>query len=757
MTKTPRPAHEDGQRAQAQPVEDRPDEALSGAMVTGRTREAEVMQQLALEVDAPNLRASGPLESSRRFSLERRFDATFVARLAIREKQVQQSYRPVISIHKWFARRPGSVFRSLLLSEYADQAIRDGYWESHTATGVVADPFMGGGTTVFEASRLGLGVVGCDINPMAYWLVRQAVEPIDLSRFMKAGEEAWRKMQEEIGRFYKTRCIDCEEIADVKYFLWVKMSPCPECGDEVSLFPGYRVAEAVRHPNEVYHCPSCDSLCEAPKGARIACPTCDRDLSKGNVSRGQAHCLRCGYHFRFAPHLTTPPTHRLFAIEYQCSHCYRSRKGRQFKSPDATDHELAREAAELLAKNEEALAIPADKVPAGDETSRLLRWGYHRYRDLFNDRQLFALGSLVRVIQQVDDNRIRHALSTVFSDFLRYQNLLCRYDTYALKCQDIFSVHGYPVGLIACENNLPGIPKVGSGSFIHFIQKYQKAKEYAQRPYETRTYAGKKSLVYVKGETIEALLVDVEPSESAYGAWLNCTPSQDLELRADSLAGVFTDPPYFDNVQYAELMDFCFVWLRTLLGDDVPVFVRETTRTEHELTGNGTLGRGIEHFTQGLSEVFSRMSFALIPGAPLVFTYHHNDPMAYVPLVVAILDAGLTCTSVLPAPAEMAASLHIAGTKSSILDSIFVCRDHTWVRENLDAAPILPDSIEDRVNDDIARMQEADYKCTQGDIACLRAGHVAGESVRRLAETWNPKSELSVRMQTVRTIMGMIS
>lgn len=722
-----------------------------------RTREAGIMQQLSFDIADSNVSISDFKEADRRFSLERRFDASFVARLAIREKQVQQSYRPVISIHKWFARRPGSVFRSLLLSEFAEQPIRDAYWESNSIQGVVADPFMGGGTTVFEASRLGLSVVGCDINPMAYWLVRQAVEPIELPQFVKVGKEVWRKSIEEIGSLYKTTCTDCNEVADAKYFLWVKVCPCPQCGQEVSLFPGYRVAEAVRHPNEVYHCPCCDLLCEIPKGQNASCSACGRDLSRGNVSRGKAQCLNCEHEFRFASHLATPPAHRLFAIEYQCSYCYRSRKGRQFKSPDRDDHGRSREAEEQLIRREGRLRIPADQIPAGDETSRLLRWGYTRYRELFNSRQLLGLSSLMSLIADVEDQRIRQALSTVFSDFLRYQNLLCRYDTYALKCQDIFSVHGYPVGLIACENNLPGIPKVGSGSFIHFIEKYAKAKEYAQQPYETRINAGRKELVRLKTETIEASLSSEEPVGDTHSAWLNCAPSQNLDLRPQSLVGVFTDPPYFDNVQYAELMDFCFVWLRTLLGAEIPSFVRATTRTQQELTGNDTLGRGIEDFTQGLSEVFTRMSAALISGAPLVFTYHHNDPMAYVPLVVAILDAGLTSTAVLPAPAEMAASLHIAGTKSSILDSIFVCRDYGWVQENADAEPIRSESVEERVRTDVAQMLQADYKCTEGDVACLRAGHVAGEAVRRLAPTWSAKQELADKMQAVRSIMSMIS
>jgi putative DNA methylase len=50
----------------------------------------------------------------------RSFDIPFVANLALREKQIQQNYRPIIAVHKWFARRPGTLFRSLLLAEFAE-------------------------------------------------------------------------------------------------------------------------------------------------------------------------------------------------------------------------------------------------------------------------------------------------------------------------------------------------------------------------------------------------------------------------------------------------------------------------------------------------------------------------------------------------------------------------------------------------------------------------------------------------------------
>jgi adenine-specific DNA methylase len=683
------------------------------------------------------------------FALESRFDAAFTARLALREKQVQQSYRPIISIHKWFARRPGTLFRNLLLSEFGSGEVSAEFWRPHNIEAVIADPFMGGGTTMFEALRLGAGVVGRDVNPMAYWLVRQGVEKIDIDEFAAVGEKVWLKLLDEVGEFYKTRCEHCNGDAVAKYFLWVKTCRCPNCASPVSLFPGYRVAEAVRHPREVYHCPHCDRLQEIEATKDPRCPECATSL-RGNASRGKATCLACHTTFPFAPQLATPPDHRLFAIEYQCADCYASVKGRQFKTPDSDDHQRVDAASRRLGAD--GAGVPDDMIPEGDETSRLLRWGYRQYRAMFNDRQLVGLSSLLRLIREVPDQRQRYALATVFSDFLRYQNLLCRYDTYALKCQDIFSVHGFPVGLIACENNLPGIPRVGSGSFVHFVEKYRKAKQYAQQPFEISYDGKRKRVVPIREESAEAVLVAGLPERGE--AWLDCAPSQEVPLDRHSLDGVFTDPPYFDNVQYAELMDFCFVWLRKLLSDDVPAFARASTRTEHELTGNGTLNRGLVEFTAGISAVFQRMGTGLKEGAPLVFTYHHNQPSAYAPLVVALLDAGLTCTATLPAPAEMAASLHIAGTGSSILDSIFVCRSARFVTDNHVMLPESPEDLSAAVDRDVAAMLEANYTCTPGDVACLRAGHIAGQTVRDLVRDWDSSLPVPDRISIVTAHMA---
>jgi adenine-specific DNA methylase len=674
--------------------------------------------------------------------IERSFDVPFVAQLALREKQIQQNYRPVIAVHKWFARRPGTLFRALLLSEFCAPPLDESFYRPHALEGLrIADPFMGGGTPLLEANRLGCEVSGWDINPMAYWIVGQEIRHVDLSAYRRAAEGIGSCLDRELGHVYATRCGICRHDALVKYFLWVKTLSCGSCRRTIDLFPGYLVAAAGRHPRNVLVCASCGELNEAEdRDAPGQCRDCGQALRlDGPASRGRCECPECGEVNSYPDGVNGPPVHRMFALEYHCWHCKRTHRGRFFKKPDPED----------LARFEEAAArwrgsrprfVPEDPIPRGDETDRLHRWGYRHYREMFNERQLLGLELLARQVAKSRDVRVRHALATNLSDLLRYQNLLCRYDTSALKSLDVFSVHGFPVGLVQAESNLLGIRhpatgvNVGSGGWANVVDKFARAKEYCEAPFEIETRNGRKVVIPVAGEWIGEERDQNGTSESRR-VDLRCGTATRAFLKPGSLDAVLTDPPYFANVQYAELMDFCYVWLRRLVAVDEPAFAAASTRNPDELTGNATMERDLEHFTAGLSGVFQRMATALKPGAPLAFTYHHNRLDAYHPVAVAILDAGLLCSASLPCPAEMGGSIHIHRTTSSIIDTVFVCRATGAVSRR--SLVRTPEGIAGLVDADLAQLRQGGVRVTRGDARCVAYGHVIRMAVWRLAEVWD--------------------
>lgn len=681
-------------------------------------------------------------------SIEQHFDISLVASLALREKQIQQNYRPIIAVHKWFARRPGTLFRGLLLSEFGQRPLSEVYFKGHDFAGKkVADPFMGGGTPLIEANRIGCDVLGLDINPMAAWIVREEIEHLDHAAYHKAATELVQALERDIGELYRTECPTFgDKDVPVKYFLWVKTIACEGCKHEIDLFPGYLLAEGVRHPRNVLVCAGCGELNEVEDLHRSgSCTHCSKALVvSGPARRGRCECPVCGSEARYPRPGMNPLGRRLFAIEYANPTRKGEYQGRLFKKPDAKD--LAH--AEKARKRRQALKLrfaPDQEIPAGDETDRLHRWGYRSYRELFNDRQLLGLELSCRMIAVVKDTRIRHALATNLSDLLRYQNTLCRYDTMALKSLDVFSVHGFPVGLIECESNLLGSvnlggANIGSGGWTNIINKYAKAKRYCDAPFEVRQEGGRKFQMPMAGEWIGESRLGARSREVS----IRCASSTEFKLAPGSLDAVFTDPPYFGNVQYAELMDFCFAWLRRLVGTEAEGFDRESTRAANELTVNVTEGRDLAHFTEGMAQVYKAMARALKPGAPLAFTYHHNKLEAYHSIGVAILDAGLTCSASLPCPAEMGGSIHIFGTGSSIIDTIFVCRlngetDRRHIFSSMEElTPI--------VRDELGQLRLAGVKPTAGDIRCITFGHLTRMVIWTLRPSWDVSASTSDKL-----------
>jgi putative DNA methylase len=684
-------------------------------------------------------------------SIEKNFDIPFVADLALREKQIQQNYRPIIAVHKWFARRPGTLFRAVILSEFAKGPLREAFFRSNKFKGVrVADPFMGGGTPLIEANRVGCEIIGYDINPMAFWIVREEIENLDVITYRKTANDLVFHLGNEIGHLYRTKCLECgSEHAQVKYFLFVKIQSCCHCGKEIDLLPGYLVAEDRRHPSNVLLCDICGALVEVKDRRNPGvCTSCKTPLQlAGPAKRNLCACRSCGKNNSYPTPDSGPPRHRMFAIEYHCARCKASHRGRFFKKPDSNDLSHYSEAESTWTQMESKF-VPDDEIPPGDETARLHRWGYRRYREMFNARQLLGLELSCQAIEREPKERIRNALATNLSDLLRYQNMLCRYDSMALKSLDIFSIHGFPVGLVQCESNLIGIsnengPNIGSGGWTNIIDKYAKAKAYCERPFEIRFEKGRKTPVYVSGEWIGDQRKDGSSPERRQ-VTLKCESATLAEIQKNTLDAVLTDPPYFGNVQYAELMDFCYVWLRRLVGHDGPVFRARSTRNPDELTGNITMERGLDHFTLGLSNVFQRMANALKTGSPFVFTYHHNRLDAYYPIAIAILDAGLTCSASIPCPAEMGASIHINGTASSIIDTIFVNRLHGKIQRSLIVNS--PEEVADLVHSDLEKLGEGNVKPTRGDIRCLAYGHLIRLAIWNLRSSWDKKKEPSEKL-----------
>jgi adenine-specific DNA methylase len=141
------------------------------------------------------------------------------------------------------------------------------------------------------------------------------------------------------------------------------------------------------------------------------------------------------------------------------------------------------------------------------------------------------------------------------------------------------------------------------------------------------------------------------------------------------------------------------------------------------------------------------MARALKPGRPLAFTYHHNRFEAYFPITVAILDAGLTCSAALPCPAEMGASIHISGTGSSIVDTVFVCR-HTGTVPRWTLVETV-EQFANLVSMDLDKLRMGGLKPARGDLRCVIYGHLVRMSVWNLRGKWDAQRSAHEKLVAV--------
>src|SRR5688500_1723711 len=150
------------------------------------------------DVNATDQSTSSPGVAAVPRAIEVGFPIVEVNRLAEPDRN---SFKPIYQMHKWFARRASCVFRAILLGALKPSVQSDGtptdlmaeFYKNHaddpdTQGKVVLDPFMGGGTTVVEALRLGCKPIGIDLNPIAWFIVKTEIESVDIDALKAAFE-----------------------------------------------------------------------------------------------------------------------------------------------------------------------------------------------------------------------------------------------------------------------------------------------------------------------------------------------------------------------------------------------------------------------------------------------------------------------------------------------------------------------------------------------------------------------------------------
>lgn len=742
-------------------------------------------------------------------AIEEYFPIVDINRLAVPERN---AFKPIYTMHKWFARRSSSVFRAILLGAMkpAGTDIMEEFYKDHTNDPdtkgmVVLDPFMGGGTTIVEALRLGCRVIGIDLNPVAWFIVKTEVEPVDLDElqaaFTRLSERIvpWsgRPLKETLLDLYKTECPCCgNKEADTIYTFWVKYAPCTtaSCDHNTPLFKDYIISQKT--PSIKYYpdctCPKCRKtfdyetepasmvgkgtlMVNAPRfsagngrenrrwayasaGGKVQCPWCNeiilpeggtgKTLKKkiplsvlycphceevwqyrGEIRSEKVECPSCRTNYdprsgnipssekftcrgscngnvdniisaiRILPE-DQPLTARPYALEGYCSVCaggdagsdedveglfgvpekvnhgleaekfislLSKNNGKFFKRYSSEDMQRYQNAKSIWEKEKHNLPYPTSEIPVGYNTNQMLKHNYKFWHQMFNERQLLSISTLLALIigesQQVAKEMLILAISHTLEANNMFTRTLSRRNTPGgTPPGGIFSRHDYQPKKTIGEQNVFGTVS-GSKTFINCWDKILAGKRHNHLTYD-RKVQGEKAIIVESHERIlpDANSIDIRSASSKI---INQVSDVDF---------VITDPPYAGNVNYSELADFFYVWLRLALKNEYPHFQPEYTPKVEEVVENRTRGKSAEDFKVGLTHVFTECYRVSKQEAPLIFTFHHAEDSAWESLLDSVCDAGYYIEAVYPIHGEAENSLHLMNNEAISYDLIHVCK-----------------------------------------------------------------------------------
>lgn len=651
-------------------------------------------------------------------ALECNFPLVEISQIAEQESWRKEINRPIYHIHKWWATRLGSVFRGIALGALSQPGtdIWEQFYKTHDLVGkVVLDPFMGSGTTLGEAVKLGAKGIGCDINPVSTFLVRQAFTPVSEAVLRAAFERLERDVAPEIRRYYQTRDPQTGELIQVLYYFWVKTVMTPD-GEVIPLLSRYVFSQDAypkKKPRAQIVCPGCWGVLEDRYDAtELHCKHCGHEFNpQEGPAAGQYVTTKSGNRYRIKellPKDGTPPAHRMYAMM-----ALRADGSKIYLPVRDEDLALYKEAQERLAT--EALPLPETSVRPGHNTDQARGYNYTRWREFFNARQLLGLGLLLREILTIDDLAVQEQMMCLFSSTLEFNNLFCSFKgegTGAVR--HMFSNHILKPERTPLENSVWGTSK-SSGTFSTlFESRLLRAKRYLDEPFEIafeRDQDGNRSgsRKTVASHPIRARRVETWSELEAvdHGLLILNGDSSKLPVPAGSVDAVVTDPPYFDFVHYSELSDFFFAWLSPVLRQRYPWMAREDSSDRGEVQHKDP-----RVFARQLASVFTEACRVLKDDGVLAFSFHHSRAEGWAAIYEAINKAGLAVVAAHPVHAELRAASPKTAAKDPIsLDAILVCRKKAFALRQAPSSQNVCQAVEVLAT----RLESAGLRISAGD------------------------------------------
>lgn len=594
--------------------------------------------------------------------------------------------KPVFFIHKYFARRITCNFRMILLGLLLpyEEDIWNYYYKSiksqDTDDITILDPFMGGGTTLFESLRLGTNVIGNDLQPLSKFVTSALVSDIPEKKIKKAVKDLEKTVGERIKSYYKTTCPVCNKDADVMYNFHVKKAPANTECQEHEFFSGFVLS--LKKDQFTVVCPKCKDVYKTKfeDGVGI-CPSCNHKLNSPKetyMNSGEFTCRTCNektnlMDLKDSGHY--PLETNIIAQEYYCPHC----QSHDYKSVSEHDINLYNKAITDFEELQNQLPIPQQEIPNGYNTKQILNHGYKYFKDLFNKRQLLSLGLLLKAIDNYEDDEVKFWLLLAFSGALEMNNMFCRYQHNASKISNIFFNHAYVPITMPVENNVWGT-KLGTGNFIKTIDKIIRGKKFNKEIYDIKAVPANtpskfEALKVESNDKVVTNPVSEYKLLSKNNPLITCGDSRNLShIPSESVDLVITDPPYGGNIMYSELIDFFHVWnYSSEYGKTIGFNIPLTTKAE-EIIVNSVRNLTFKDYEEGLTKVFSEANRVTKDNGFLTFSFHDKDLDSWYSIMNSLINSGYKLVAAYPMHSETRTGAHTSNKNSIAFDIFLVCK-----------------------------------------------------------------------------------
>ncbi|WP_066640194.1 DUF1156 domain-containing protein [Desulfolucanica intricata] len=598
---------------------------------------------------------------------------------------------------------------------------------------VVLDPTAGGGSIPFEAMRLGHKVIANEINPVAAVILKATLDyPVRFGCDLLKDLKKWGnylvthvEMQlEDITPFaplpkeeveqLKGHCVKCPDLVskfhgheyDQTGLIYCRQVTCPHCGGEAPLLNTCWLAKSGQKWG-VRIIPD-----GSKKGGKVKFETYRVRGNKGpngedpnfaTVNKGVGMCIHCRQaisageikaqargespHGRWKDRL-----YCVVAVRYQpkldkngCPQRYKSgerageiktEKIRFFRPPNEQDLAALEEAEKRLQERwpewDRQGLIPTELFPEGNDMRPPI-YGMYRWCDMFTPRQLLGHLTLVEelnrlkpeILAELGEERGRAVvtyLQFMIDKGLDYNSKQTRWEYTRGIVKGTFGRHDFSVKWTFGEMIFTG-PHSGAAWGLSQVLD---------------AYTGMAELMAPLHERLGG---NIPPVTIRNGTAAN------IELPNRSVDLVCIDPPYYNNVQYAELSDYFYVWQRRTLKDLYPeLFRRRVTNKRDEAVANpvrdGSTARAADEYQRLMGEIFAECHRVIKDEGIMTIMFTHKTPQAWEALTRSLIENGWTITSSMPVESESAASMHQKDMAAAASSIFLTCRKR--VKSNKD-------------------------------------------------------------------------